>query len=58
MNKKTYNAPKCKLIELEKEILQAVSNSPDRNGAPSSAPARAGRNSTQTFSLDDEEEEW
>ena len=58
MSKGSFSTPKYKLIELEKEILQAVSNSVDRNGAPSSAPARAGRNSTQTFSVDEEEGEW
>lgn len=52
MNKKTYNAPKCKLIELGEENMLAES----RDRAPSSAPARAGRNSTQTFSLEDEED--
>ncbi len=52
MNKKIYSTPKCKLIELGEETMLAES----RNGAPSNAPARAGRNSTQTFSLEDEED--
>lgn len=54
MNKKTYNTPKCKLIELGEENMLAES----RNGAPSSESARAGRNSTQTFSVDEEEGAW
>lgn len=50
MNKKVYRTPKSKLIELDssEKILQG---SDDRNQA-----MRRGRNSTQTFSL--EEGEW
>lgn len=53
MNKKTYNAPKCKLIELGEENMLA--GSPVRDNVPANG-ARAGRNSTQTFSLEDEED--
>lgn len=57
MNKKTYNAPKCKLIELEKEILQTGSPQEQYRDRVPAASAR-GRNSTQTYSLEDGEEEW
>lgn len=51
MNKKTYCTPKSKVIELSSsESILDVSG-------PAQA-MRRGRNSTQTFSVDEEEGEW
>lgn len=52
MNKKTYSTPKSKLIELD-STEKILEGSDDRNQA-----MRRGRNSTQTFSVDEEEGAW
>lgn len=52
MNKKVYRTPKSKLIELD-STEKILEGSPD---GPNQA-MRRGRNSTQTFSLE-EEGEW
>lgn len=53
MNKKVYRTPKSKLIELDssEKILQGSTDGPAQ-------AMRRGCNSTQTFSVDEEEGEW